>query len=59
MPLQDQVRPAGVVLPVPWVGQDLRLRSCGEQLGVDELIAKRPLNDPAKPFSQGDPGRAY
>ena len=33
-----RVRPDGVVLPAPTIGQDLRLRSCGEQLGSQELI---------------------
>jgi hypothetical protein len=32
------VRPDCVVLPAPAIGQDLRLWSCGEQLGVEELI---------------------
>jgi hypothetical protein len=53
-----------VVLPAPAIGQDLRLRSCGEQLGVEELIQEpavadeieRNSNDYAKPFSHGDPG---
>ena len=37
-PLEGRVRPDRVVLPVPTIGQDLRLRSCGEQLGVEEFI---------------------
>ena len=32
------MRPERVVLPAPTIGQDLRLRSCGNQLGVEELI---------------------
>jgi len=30
--------PERVVLPAPAIGQDLRLRSCGEQRSVEELI---------------------
>jgi hypothetical protein len=58
------VRPDCVVLPAPTIGQDLRLRSCGEQLGVEELIPEaavvdedeRSSSDSANPFSHGDPG---
>ena len=32
--------PKGVVLPAAAIGQDLRLRSGGEQLGVQELISE-------------------
>ncbi len=32
------MRPECVVLPAPTIGQDLRLRSGGEQLSVEELI---------------------
>ena len=37
-PLERRVRPDRVVLPAPTIGQDLRLKSCGEQLGVEEFI---------------------
>jgi len=58
------MRPEGVVLPAPPVGQDLGLRSCCEQLGVEELIpeaavvdeVERSSYDSAQPFSHGDPG---
>ena len=32
------MRPECVVLPAPTIGQDLRLRSGGKQLSVEELI---------------------
>jgi hypothetical protein len=34
------MRTDGVVLPAPAVGQDMGLRSCGEQLSVEELISE-------------------
>jgi len=34
------VRPEWVVLPAATISQDLRFRSGGEQLGVEELIAE-------------------
>ncbi len=39
-PLEGQVRPECDGLPAPTVRQDLRLRSSGEQLAVQELIAE-------------------
>ena len=62
--LEGRVRPERVVLPAPTIGQDLRLRSCGEQLGVQELTpesavvdeVERSSYDSAKPFPHGDPG---
>jgi hypothetical protein len=58
------VGPEGVVLPAPAIGQDLGLRSCGEQLGIEELISEpavvdeveRSSYDSAKPFFHGAPG---
>ena len=58
------MRPECVVLPAPAISEELRLRSGGEQLGVEELIAEpavvdaveRSSYDSAKPFSHGDPG---
>jgi hypothetical protein len=58
------VRPESVVLPTPTFGQELSLRSRGEQLGIEELIpepavvdaVERSSYDSAKPFSHGDPG---
>jgi hypothetical protein len=46
------------------IGQDLSLRSCGEQLRIEELIAepavvdevKRSSYDSANSFSHGEPG---
>jgi hypothetical protein len=32
------MQPEGVVLPAPTISQDLRLRSCCELLGIEELI---------------------
>jgi hypothetical protein len=62
-PLEGRVRPEGVALGAPTISQDLGLRSCGEWLGVEELIpepavvdeVERSSYDAAKPFSQGDP----
>ena len=62
MPLEGRVRPERVVLPAPTIGQDLRLRSCGNQLGVEELIPEPAIErfrESVLPGgSRGDVGRA-
>lgn len=63
-PLEGRMWPESVALAAPTIGQDLRLRGCGEQLSVEELIpesavadeVERSSYDSAKPFSHGDPG---
>ncbi len=54
--------PERVVLPAPAIGQDLRLGSCGEQLGVEELIpeaAVKGFRESVLPWgSRRDVGRA-
>ena len=56
------MRPECVVLPAPVLGQDLRLGSGGEQLGVEELIpeaAVKGFRESVLPWgSRGDIGRA-
>jgi len=37
-PLEGRMWPERVVLPAPAISQELSLGSCGEQLGVEELI---------------------
>lgn len=37
------MRPDCVVLPAPAIGQGLSLRSCGEQLGIGELIPEAAI----------------
>jgi hypothetical protein len=61
-PLEGRVRPERVVLPTPTIGQDLRLRSCGKELGVEELISEPAIErfcDSVLPVgSRRDLGRA-
>jgi len=50
------MRAERVVLPAPAIGQDLRLGSCCEQLGVVELIPEAAVKGFRESFSHGDPG---
>ena len=42
--------------PVSMIGRELLLRRCGEQLGVEEVIAKVPLNDSEKALGNPNSG---
>lgn len=62
--LEGRVRPGGLALPTPRIGEECSLWGRGEQLGVEELITEsavvdevvRSSYDSAKPLSHGDPG---
>lgn len=53
------MRPGGVVLPVPAIGQCLRPGHLGESSVFRNSSRKRPLKDSEKPFCRGHPGSMY
>ena len=47
------MRPEFVVQPAPPISQEQSLKSCGEQLDIDELIAEPPVERLGKAFLPG------
>jgi len=44
-PQEGRIWPKHVVLPAPTITQDLRFRSRGEQLGIEELISEKGVEE--------------